>query len=97
MAISLHINVSTEDIAKGEPSEPSCCPVALATMRAAKAAGYAIDGIDVDVDEVDLFCECGDRLKAKFSPQMEIFVCDFDCHLPVTPFEDTLTFERFEQ
>lgn len=74
------INVTEEDIKKGEKSCMSGCPVAIAARRAT--------GRKVRVSINYLFYEFGLREHA-LPHEVSNFVCDFDNGLPVQP----ITFE----
>lgn len=82
------IDVTLDDIAHGERSECSRCPIALAIKRECDDA----IALDVGAEEVDITYACRTRARGLLPPEAQKFVEAFDGGNPVSPFSFEITF-----
>lgn len=81
------INVTSEDISRGEPKNARCCPVAIAIGRHANwATEVTVDRYEIGF-ETDINCES--ELVSTPAEASE-FIKDFDAGMPVQPFSFNL-------
>jgi len=77
--MKVHVEVTAEDIATGEPSDYSQCPIALALKR-------AVPGCDPYVSTVLLSLNGRHGIQAFIPTCVSMFIMDFDDGDPVDPF-----------
>lgn len=78
------VRVTKEDIKRGKPHDPDCCPVALAADR----RGFFVVGVNrqyIEVEPNDLYSN-DDAFKELLLPKLaQRFIDDFDHGKPVKP------------
>lgn len=95
--LHLVVQITEDDIAKGQPSHAFLCPGALAIQRALDAFGPDMGNISVAADQV-----CWRRLHsdgiavciahASPSPTLASFIMNVDCGWPVSPLDVEIDF-----
>lgn len=95
--ISLHINVTRDEIENGLRGKADCCPIALAVIHALEKEDITYDGIEVDggikiiIDRDEYRWD----YRVKDYQKVNDFIKAFDNEDFVSPFELDCEFELF--